>query len=333
MIKPDFSPVKDLFLTYPKGFAKPYGNLTEFYQNLIKAIPDDIQLYIIVNNEKAEKEIKSLFPNKKIKTVLIKYFEEIWLRDIFGFNTGINRIYRPIFKPDYCSYIYTGSYLKQIENQVKQIFSETIRAEVVEIPLVLDGGNMVTNGEIGFITDKIKRDNPEVKNYIEKILYDYLGIKAVIIEGSKSDILGHSDGYLSFLSKNKICVSSYPEIGFLKDDIENLKGIEREVKNQGIEVIKIHDRPIDEKVIGGGKEENDKSNNCLMSARGIYVNHLILNDTIILPEYSIPNYKKTMDYNKVNKKILEEQGFKVITVNCNDVAILGGSLHCISFTN
>ena len=104
------------------------------------------------------------------------------------------------------------------------------------------------------------------------------------------------------------------------------------VENNELEVITIHDRPVAEKVIGGGKTENDKSIDCLNSARGIYVNFLILNDVIILPEYSIPNYKNTLDYNSVNKKSLEALGYQVLTINCDELAKLGGSIRCATFT-
>jgi agmatine/peptidylarginine deiminase len=331
VIKPDFTPVKDLFLTYPKGF-KHYDELTDFYKKLIITIPEEIRIFLIVNNKEAEEEIKTLFPNKNLHTVLIQGFQEIWLRDVLGFNTGINRIYKPVFKPDYCKYIYTSQHLEELETQVREIFEKTIKAEVIEMPLVLDGGNLVTNGKVGFLTEKVIKDNPEVKNYIEKILFDFLGIRAIIVESSKYDVLGHIDGYISFLNENTVCLSKYPEIAFLKKDIEIIEKIERALKSEGLEVVPIYDRPIDEKVIGGGQTK-DSSENCLGSARGIFVNHLILNKTIILPEYTIPNYKKKIDYNQVNKKTLKELGFNVVTINCDQLGRMGGSIHCISFTN
>lgn len=105
MIKPDYSEVKDLFLAYPEGFDDGYHSLKDFYVKLIEIIPDEINLFIIVNNKEAEREINVLFPHKKIKVILIPDFNEIWLRDILGFNTGMNRIYKPIFSPDYCTNI------------------------------------------------------------------------------------------------------------------------------------------------------------------------------------------------------------------------------------
>lgn len=86
-------------------------------------------------------------------------------------------------------------------------------------------------------------------------------------------------------------------------------------------------------LLGGGIHEKDKSNSCLSSARGTFINFLVINDLIILPEYTLPNYKLAMDYNAVNKKNVTDLGFKVITINCDDLAKLGGELHCVTFTN
>jgi agmatine/peptidylarginine deiminase len=333
MIKTEFSRVNDLFLTYPKGFHDANDNLISFYQKLIGLVPDNIRQFIIVNNEAAGAEIKTIYPKKNIEIIVIDSFKELWLRDIMGFNTGINRIYRPIYNPNYCNYIYTSYYLETISCQVNQIFEKSIGAEVVEMPLILDGGNFVSNGKIAFITDKVIKENKNISKYISKMLYNYLGVETIIIPTNKHDNLAHADGYMNFLNEKRICLAEYPDIDFLKDDNEYLEQLRKLVIGKDLDIITIYDRPVAEKVKGSGKNEFDTSKDCLNSARGIFVNFLILNDTIILPEYTIPNYKRKMFYNGVNKQILKNLGYKVISINCDELASLGGSLHCISFTN
>lgn len=333
MIKTEFSNINDLFLPYPKGFKDTSQNLNNFFKDLIGLIPKSIRQFIIVNNEMAGNEIKSCYPNKNIEIILIEGFNEIWLRDIIGFNTGSNRIFKPIYNPDYCNYIYTPDYVEKIDYQVKEIIDKSIKFEIVEIPLILDGGNFVSNGEIVFITNKVIKNNSTNSEFIKDILFDYLGVKTIIIESNQNDKLSHSDGYLNFLDKKRICLSKYPEIDFLKEDIKYLKRLESVLETNSLDIITIYDRPIAEKVIGGGKTLNDQSKECLNSARGIFVNFLILNNTIILPEYTIPNYKKTIDYNSLNKRILTNLGYNVISINCDELGKLGGSLHCCSFTN
>ncbi|MFN8229492.1 MAG: agmatine deiminase family protein [Bacteroidia bacterium] len=333
MIKPEYTDVKELFLVYPKGFKDTTETLNNFYLNLISLIPEEITQYVIVNNQQSKIELDYRFSNKKVIPVLIEGFNELWLRDLMGINCGFNKIIKPTYKPDYCEYLYPKSYLLEIEKQVGEIFQKTIGANLIKMPLVLDGGNFVSNGKYAFLTDKVISQNSENVNEIKKILKGYLNVEPIILETSKTDKLGHTDGYLNFLNSETLCVSKYPQIQFLKDDIEYSNKLKEILIPFNFKLIDIYDRPVAEKVVGGGQFYADKSDECLNSARGIFINFLILNKTIILPEYTLPNYKKTMDYNSTNKFTLEKMGYKVKSINCDEISKLGGSLHCISFTN
>lgn len=334
MIKTEFNKVNQIILPYPKGFNDCSGQLLQFFESLIQSIPDEIEQFLIINNLSYKSEIELLFPNKRITPIVIEGFNEIWLRDILGFNLSNHKVYLPDYKPDYCNYIYTNKYLSEIREHAKEILNQTIKKEIIDFPIVLDGGNFVSNGEICFVTDKILKNNPLGKSEIENLFKNYLGINPIIIPSNQNDKLSHSDGYMSFISKDHICLSEYPKnLDFLKSDLTYLESLKKIISNQNLTFTAIHDRPVDEIVKGSGLIENDKSANCLSSARGVYINFIKLNDTIILPEYTIPNYRKTMDHNIANKRILENLGFKVITLNCDELAKLGGSLHCCSFTN
>jgi hypothetical protein len=83
-----------------------------FYEDLISLVPDDILLYIIVNNGKAVDRLEKLFPERKKEIILIKGFYEPWMRDIMGFNSK-DFIIKPRYRPDYYQDVYTPSYLKK----------------------------------------------------------------------------------------------------------------------------------------------------------------------------------------------------------------------------
>lgn len=334
MIKTDYSFISELFIPYPKGFRDTTSQLDDFFKCLIGIIPNNIKQYVIVNNKEAVNEIKSCYSNKNIDLILIDGFNEIWLRDILGLNSTTNKLFLPQYQPDYCNYIYTKDYLKTIKNQVLEIINKTIKKEIIDLPIIFDGGNFVTNGEICFITDKVLKDNSIDADFLNKLFVDYLNIKPIIVNSNPNDKLSHTDGYLNFLNKESICLSSYPSgLEFLKKDILYLNALKETILDNQLNTITIYDRPIDEIVLGGGLVESDKSKSCLSSARGVFINFLILNDTIILPEFTIPSYKKEMDYNLVNKITLQSLGYNVITINCDSLAKLGGCLHCCSFTN
>lgn len=65
------------------------------------------------------------------------------------------------------------------------------------MPLYLDGGNFVNNTSTVFLTNKILEDNRELsKSEVIHILQDYTRLRPEIIERSKSDNIGHTDGIL-----------------------------------------------------------------------------------------------------------------------------------------
>jgi hypothetical protein len=57
-----------------------------------------------------------------------------------------------------------------------------------------------------------------------------------------------------------------------------------------------------------------------------------LDKTITLPEYTLPTLKESKCYNTQNVEILTELGFEIKTINCDQLAEMGGSLHCLSYT-
>jgi agmatine/peptidylarginine deiminase len=325
MIKPDFTKVTDLFLTYPFELDKHHHSFTDFYDELISLIPDSIHQFLIVNNNKALERLVKLFPNKNLDVVVIKQFYEIWLRDIMGFNCG-DKIVKPIFKPDYYKDVYTKSYLEIVDKQVREIISKTINKEVIDIPLVWDGGNLITNGKVGFINDKIIKDNKGLSlAQIEEIINKHLDIEPIIIPTFKYDKLGHADGSISFINENTVCIASYPDDKFYNEDNNYINKLLKIVEEQGFNIVRTLEKPIN------GKSRQGKD--FLFSATGCYVNNLILNDTLILPQFILIDEEESSYYNNANALIMSDQFSNVIQINCNLISKEGGVVRCLSFVN
>lgn len=325
MIKPDYSKITDLFLAYPYGFDKYYHSFTPFFDELISLVPDDIHLYPIVNNRKATQRLHELFPNKNIEVVEIKGFYEIWLRDIMGLNCG-EYIIKPIFKPDYYKDVYTIGYLEKIDKQVRNIIATTIRKEIIDIPLIWDCGNLITNGEVSFITDKILRDNKSLtKAEVVAIIKKYTNTEPIIIPTSKYDKLGHFDGYISFLNKETVCLASYPLDDSLSEDNLYILKLKQEIISRGFKIV----NSIEKTEIDKSREGKD----FIYSAKGCYVNMLLLNDLVILPNYTFLNNKENILLNELNSNIIGNYFEDAKSVNCDLIAKDGGVLRCLSFTN
>jgi len=198
-----------------------------------------------------------------------------------------------------------------------EILAEVLSKRLQRLPLVWDCGNLATNGNIGFITERIFKDNPEFsKKEVASLIQEHLGIiEPIFIPEPKHDPLAHADGYLTFIMENRAVVSSYPE-HWDKDDRQYVEKIRRELKNCEIEVIMIYDSPEAKYYYGTAK------NGGIPSARGIYVNFLQLNDTFIVPEFSFGLSGSPVDYNSKNRRVLGQSG-DVIPINCDGPQNLG----------
>jgi agmatine/peptidylarginine deiminase len=322
VIKTDFSHVERLILIYPADVGEgdyDYNILVPFYDQLIDVVPPDIHVIVFVKSRRIGQKIKAR--RKNLDYIIHKDLLTIWLRDVGGFNCT-DRIIKPVFRPLY--YHDAMERAARINTNMELIHS-VLGKELVRVPLVWDGGNLVTNGRIGVITRRIFRDNPDLsEKKIAGIIQDYLGIDPVFIPEPRNDPLGHADGSVAFVHASLALLSDYPEQG-CEYDRKYVEGIRLKLLKRGVEVT---------------NSPSYVENKCfyettcspaIPSARGLYVNFLRLNDTFLLPYYSGKPTGLSIDYNEENRRLLERFG-NVVTINCDELAKFGGVLRCISPT-
>lgn len=330
LVKPDFSEIKHLFLAYPEGFENEYEELTPFFDLLITKIPQEITLVLIVNNSLTKEKLCHKIKRKNLSIIIDRNWNEIWLRDIFGFVNN-NYVIKPIYEPNFCNYLSSSRNFRQLNNSAIEIAKEVLKKGVIQIPIKLDGGNFISNSTFAFITGKVFRDNDLKEDELKTLIKDSFGLIPIIIPTSKNDVVGHSDGYMSFISETVLCISQYPKMDSFKEDNKYLQKLEELASGFDIRIIPIYERPLGYSI----KCECDlqsKRKCCTFSANGVYVNFLRLNNTIILPEYTLPTLKETQYYNSINELELSRLGFQVIKINCDQLANHGGVLRCLSFT-
>ena len=301
-----------MFLAYLEGVIDcgiDYYSSSKVFDTIIKSLPRKTKLVVFVKSVEISKIVSKLHRNT---TILVNSeLSLIWIRDSAGFNMGTH-IVKPIFRPKYYRKYFEEAAL--IDQSMKIIHS-ILGINMVKIPLIWDCDNLVTNGEIGFITDQLIADNKKNhdESQIKEIIRSNLKIEPIFIPTHPDDIFGHSDAYMSFVNKNTPSILKYPESADKKDlkYLEELKGIvQKHVSN----VFEIVENPTYEK------------NNDIERAKGFYVNILSLGNLIFMPTYD------KSDEEKYNKDLLSKYG-KVYPISCSELAAFGGLLHCISFTN
>jgi len=311
-LKLDFEKTTSLFLAYPEGVidcGTDYSPASKVFDELIKAIPRKTNLIVFVKSAEISNKVSRLHRNTT--TLVNNELSSIWLRDSAGFNMGTH-IVKPTFKPKYYRKYFEEAAL--IDQSMKIIHS-ILGIDMVKIPLIWDCGNLVTNGEIGFITDQVLADNK--KNFdatqIREIITSHLKIEPVFIPTHPDDTFGHSDGYLSFVDRSVLALSKYPE-NASKKDLKYLEEVKAVVQKQVSNVIEVRENPAYEK------------NDDIESAKGLYVNMLSFGNLIFMPSFG------NSDDEKYNRDLLSKYG-KVYPIACSELAAFGGLLHCISFTN
>ena len=81
-------------------------------------------------------------------------------------------------------------------------------------------------------------DNRELsKSEIINILQDFIPLRPEIIERSQTDSIGHTDGFLNFISNEKVLLANYPSLPFLKEDIQFIYRVRQRLKDENLEVI------------------------------------------------------------------------------------------------
>lgn len=309
----DFEDVTTLFLAYPESVVDcgtEYTAAKAVFDRIIRALPSKMNLVVFTKTARIARNIEKL-RKKRTTTLVNSELSTIWLRDTAGFNMGTH-IVKPIYRPKYYRKYYDEA--DKIDNYMKIIHS-LLGIDMEQIPLIWDGGNLVTNGEIGFISEQILVDNKKThsEKEIKDIIKSSLDIEPVFIPVHSDDPFGHSDGFMSFLNKETLAVAGYPK-NWRRKERNYLQDLRTKAKRHVKNVIEIRENPAEE------------MNGSIYSAKGGYVNSLQLGKYIFTPSF------QDQEIEKHNYSQMKSFG-RVVPINCNELAKFGGLLHCISFTN
>lgn len=311
-LKLDFERTSSLFLAYPEGVVDcgiDYSPAAEVFNDLIKALPWRTNLILFVKSAEILKKVSKLH---RRSTILVNSeISSIWIRDSAGFNMGTH-IVKPTFKPKYYRKYFNEAAL--IDQNMKIIHS-LLGVDMVKLPLIWDCGNLVTNGEVGFITDQVFSDNKKThdETQIKSLIREHLSIEPIIVPSHPDDVFGHTDAYMTFLNRTTLAIAKYPDTAN-KKDIKYLEQLREVVEKHVSSIVEIKENPTYEV-----KDE-------IESARGLFVNFLSLGDHIFMPSYGSSEDEKS------NIELLSRYG-KVHPIKCDNLASFGGLLHCVSFTN
>ncbi|PMD68037.1 agmatine deiminase family protein [Companilactobacillus nuruki] len=243
--------------------------------------------------------------NEKFQTEGFNY-PDIWIRDV-----------APVITTKMVKFRYSPNYLKKSDsNYLNARFNKFLKEKYKyrKSELILDGGNLQWNGaKTVVLTDQVYNDNRNwsKQEIISELKYRLKIDKVIIISKEPGDVLGHSDGMIKFIERNKMFINDFSyEPGFLKK-------IENQILRQDPHMKFI--------VLPSSYTSSGQYDSKIASAKGLYINMLETEDAVYFPMYGLKKDHQVLNLVK------KEYDKKVIPISVGRLSTLGGSIHCLTW--
>ena len=258
------------------------------------------------------KKLIGILDKHHVKYAFIKGTNDIWCRDYMPVQIESGKLIQFRYDPSYLK----GEEWDSIRSDVSEIRKKNDWLEkytIEESDINLDGGNVLICEGRAIISDRIFEENPTIeKNVLINKLSNLLECEIIIIPTLKSkeeDMTGHADGMVRFVNRNTVIGNERlpNEYKYMKEGLQNA------IDKYNLTYIDI---PYFE----------DKDREHPISALGIYVNYLEVNDLIVFPVFGREEDAQAIE---IIKRVFPNK--QVETINYNDVAKEGGLLNCTTW--
>ena len=240
-----------------------------------------------------------------IKYGFLEGTKDIWCRDYMPVQTKSGKLIQFKYEP---SYLRKDNEWNESRSDVKEICRlNNIDAEPSDINL--DGGNVLICDDRAIISDRVFSEN---KDWNREKLVEELGrlleCEIIIIPAENDDMTGHADGMVRFVNRNTILGNQ------LADEYKYWReGMQKVLEQYGLTYIDVpFFMPKDPKHP--------------LSAVGVYVNYLEVNNLIVLPVFGRDEDEQVIS---IIKGIFPDRIIE--TIDYNEVAKEGGLLNCTTW--
>lgn len=315
----------------------------------------------LITGKELLKKLKELFPSLEI----LYNTRDVWCRDYMPIQLTEDTFLNYRYHPDYLTTDYPDCITDWKKHKVKtksQLIEETL-PKIIDIPLILDGGNVikaVINDKPSIILcDKVLEENQISKDDFLKWWdewwkenFDGTEMKCILIpwEGKNDNPIGHADGILRYLGAGKLLMTNYADLdkayALSKDtayDPESSENIYKKIsdslkkqidKDKENLIVLSYDKILD------NKYKIDAQFRMIFDNSWSYINFLQVGKKIFVPELGCPELDKEAlkQIADAFKSVGEE--FEVKPIGINMLPIIagyghnnsGGALNCLSWT-
>ena len=291
------------------------------FKSLVSAVHERIPIFGVVNDEEEMELGREFLDEVGLPAEAVHFIkhplDSMWIRDygpLFtrwrGGNIGIvHSIYdmpddRGPRKrdADFCAYL-----------------GDVLGLDVKPMPLVMEGGNILSNGDGLMITSTWIIDRPQNRHYslmeIGKILQQYLGCKTwVYLRTLEGERTGHIDLCVTFLRRNLVLVGEYDH---------EYDSINAAILDEMADILKDQTTSMGPMVVKRIPMPPRSETGAWRS----YTNVLILNSIILVPSYSDVDPELEAKALDTYRRLMPT--WKIIPINSDTLVEKRGVLHCI----
>ncbi len=324
----EWEPQEAVWFSWPHpqtdSFPGAYERIPSAMARLVRAAADFEPVRVNVNDA-AEEEVARRHVGKHDN---IRYFhvptDEPWCRDhgpIFLVNDATGEVAVGDF--EFNSW---GRKLPrwELDRLAPGAVAQQLGLRCFSNPMVLEGGSIDVNGSGSVLTTRSCLLNPNrnptmSQAQIEQNLRDWLGVRNILwlgdgIEGDDTD--GHIDDLTRFVGKSRVVTvvddrPDDPNTTILAENLEALGSL-RDEDGNALDIVEL---PMPE-------IRRDWQGHRLPSS---YANFLILNGAVLIPAFDDP---RDAEAAAIVGSVFP--GRKVVPVDCSDLIIGLGSIHCLS---
>lgn len=295
---------------------------------MICALSPHEQVYLLVNDEAAEREVNGRLAKARADVANVKLLKiptvDVWMRDYGPTFVTRKTAENPLAFNDWIFNGWGGKYRAYEEDErVAWEIAALLKVPVFDHEIILEGGSIEVNGAGTCLTTEQcllnKNRNPYLRRAeIEDCLKDSLGVSHIIwlgegIAGDDTD--GHIDDIARFVNPTTVVCSVEADsndenYGFLQDNYERLQS----ATDQNGAKLSIVMLPCPRTVYYDGAR-----------LPASYANFYIANSVVLVPVFDDPNDAKALG---ILQELFPDR--RVIGLRCNEVVAGLGAIHCVT---
>lgn len=252
------------------------------------------------------KEFFGLLDKERVSYCFLMGTKDVWAVDYMPAQLARDEFIQFVYNPDYLR----SKKWCHLRTDPESLYEQT-GIIPYQLPLVVDGGNIVKGEEVAIVTEKVFKENGSLsKVEVECQLKNSLRIERILfIPNEPGDYIGHADGMIRFIDDKHVLLNDYPTSSAYR----NLKdAIIKILDTEGIGVTLL--------------PYTAHSNQSSDDASGCYINYLEVMNCIFLPVFG---RKEDDEAQRIIQRCF--RGKRVILVQSGEIAVQGGVLNCITW--